>query len=151
MRKIERIVIHCSDSVFGDATLIDHWHKERGWKGIGYHYVILNGYPDEASHRSKRPQFWRDGEVQSGRSLEEVGAHVKGANTGSVGICLIGGEQFTGGQFASLKRLVEELKVRFPGVTVVGHYEAQTPGDLPKSCPNLDMDWVRRRVNLAIE
>ena len=43
MREIKKIIIHCSDSEFGDAALIDKWHKERGWTGIGYHYVILNG------------------------------------------------------------------------------------------------------------
>jgi len=146
MRKIDRIIVHCSDSLFGDAALIDRWHKERGWKSIGYHYVILNSYPDEAAQRLKRPQFWRDGEVQSGRPLEVTGAHVKGANAGSVGICLIGREQFTAGQFASLARLIAELKGQFSGLTVVGHYEAQASADPPKSCPNLDMDWIRQLV-----
>ncbi len=146
MRGIDRIVVHCSDSIFGDASQIDRWHKDRGWKGIGYHYVILNGYPDEASLRTKRPQFWRDGEVQSGRPLDKVGAHVRSANAGSVGICLIGQETFTAGQFASLAKMIAELRGKFGGLTVVGHYEAQAPGDPPKSCPNLDMEWIRGLV-----
>jgi len=144
MRNITKIVLHCSDSDFGDSTLIDGWHKARGWKGIGYHYVILNGYPDEASFKRRRPQFWRDGEVQSGRALDEVGAHVKGANVGTVGICLVGKDQFTAGQFASLAKLRGELKANLGELQLVGHYEAQGPGDPPKSCPNLDMDWIRQ-------
>ncbi len=42
-KEIKRIIIHHSASDFGDAKLIDKWHKERGWKGIGYHFVVLNG------------------------------------------------------------------------------------------------------------
>ena len=143
MRQVNKIVLHCSDSRFGDAGVIDGWHKARGWSGIGYHYVILNGYPDETCLRLHRPQFWRDGEVQTGRPLEQVGAHTKGTNEGSVGICLIGKEQFTAGQFAALLKLLAELRARFPDATVVGHYEAQQPGSPPKSCPNLDMDYLR--------
>ena len=41
MAKLTNIIIHCSDSDFGDAQTIDLWHKQRGWKGIGYHYVIV--------------------------------------------------------------------------------------------------------------
>ena len=53
---------------------IDRWHRERGWLKIGYHYVIK-----------------RDGTVETGRELEEVGAHAKGHNAISVGICMVGG------------------------------------------------------------
>jgi N-acetylmuramoyl-L-alanine amidase len=143
MRPIDLVVIHCSDSLYGDATLIDVWHKQRGWAEIGYHYVILNGYPDEASHRLKRPQFARDGELQTGRPLTEVGAHVRGRNENSVGICLIGCDQFTSAQFATLAKLLADLRSQFPEAKVVGHYEVQLAEDPPKSCPNLDMDWMR--------
>jgi hypothetical protein len=147
MREIKRIVIHCSDSLFGDAALIGEWHKARGWSGIGYHYVILNGYPNQEFIRLKRPQFWRDGELQAGRPIEQSGAHVRGANHDSIGICLVGKEQFTGEQFATLLKLLSELRVKFPGITVVGHYEAIASGDPPKSCPNIDMEWLRSIVN----
>ena len=43
VREIKKVIIHCSDSDFGTASVIDGWHKERGWDGIGYHYVITNG------------------------------------------------------------------------------------------------------------
>ncbi len=143
MRPIDLIVVHCSYSIYGNAALIDGWHRVRGWDGIGYHYVILNGYPDEESHRLRRPQFWLDGAVEAGRPLEVVGAHVRGHNRGSVGICLIGKGQFTQQQFESLSRLIDELHQTHPHLRIAGHYELLCPNDPPKTCPNIDMDWLR--------
>jgi len=148
MRDIKLIVLHCSDSYFGDAALIDRWHKEKGWKGIGYHFVILNGYPNEESFRLKRPRFDQDGSLQIGRRIEEVGAHVRGRNSDSIGICLIGRHQFSAGQFATLAKLVFELREKFPGIELLGHYEAQLPGDPPKNCPNLDMGRLRQSLKV---
>jgi hypothetical protein len=85
MRVIDTIVIHQSDSGFGTASLIDEWHRARGWSGIGYHRVILNGW---VTHTEFRPEC--DGMIQAGRALECVGAHVRGHNATSIGICLIG-------------------------------------------------------------
>lgn len=143
MRAIDTIIIHCSDSPYGDRDTIDRWHKSRGWTGIGYHYVILNGYPDQESLRLKRPLFARDGELQVGRQEVEVGAHVRGKNVASIGVCLIGEYQFSSAQWETLVRLVAELRQRYPSARVRGHYEEQLPGDPPKSCPNIDMDWLR--------
>ena len=55
----DRITIHCSDSEWGNADVIDEWHKKRGWDGIGYHYVILNGYPtyNEVMDRKPTPRL----------------------------------------------------------------------------------------------
>ena len=77
MREIDKIIVHCSATQEGkdiSAATIDAWHKKRGWSGIGYHYVVgLNG------------------NIEYGRSVYSTGAHVKGHNTGSIGICYIGG------------------------------------------------------------
>ena len=78
MRKIDRIVVHCSATTptmdIGVGT-IRGWHVlERGWSDVGYHFVIT-----------------RDGEVQTGRPIERSGAHAKGFNKHSVGICYVGG------------------------------------------------------------
>jgi len=148
MREIKLIVLHCSDSLFGDVALIDLWHRERGFDGIGYHYVIENGYPDAESHRLKRPCFERDGRLSTGRPLAEVGAHVKGRNEGSIGICLIGRDQFTAAQFGTLAKLMADLRGSWPEAELLGHYEAQLPGEARKSCPNLDMDWIRRSLKV---
>ena len=43
MRKIDSIIIHCSATKVGQdftAADIDRWHRERGFNGIGYHYVV---------------------------------------------------------------------------------------------------------------
>ena len=77
MRKINEIILHCSATAEGkDYTVadIDKWHKQRGFKCIGYHYVI-----------------YRDGSVHQGRPLNEIGAHTTGHNANSIGICYIGG------------------------------------------------------------
>ena len=77
MRKIKEIIIHCSATKEGrnfTVADIDRWHRERGMRCIGYHFVI-----------------YRDGSIHVGRAIEEVGAHCKGHNSISIGICYIGG------------------------------------------------------------
>ena len=77
MRNIDKIIVHCSATQEGrhlDAAEINRWHLKRGWKGIGYHYVVL-----------------LDGAIEYGRNIYEQGAHVKNYNKGSIGICYIGG------------------------------------------------------------
>lgn len=77
MRNIDSIIVHCSATKAGldfTATDIDRWHRERGFNGIGYHYVIR-----------------LDGKLEKGRDVTLAGAHCKGWNERSVGICYIGG------------------------------------------------------------
>ncbi len=138
-RDIDKIIIHCSDSLFGNVELIDEWHKQRGFDEIGYHFVILNAYPTADSFNLKQPQFWADGTVQDGRSIDKIGAHAKGFNKYSIGICLIGKKQFTMSQFEALSNLIRKLLLQYRDAKVVGH------GELHKgrSCPNIDMDWIR--------
>ncbi|MFA7175914.1 MAG: N-acetylmuramoyl-L-alanine amidase [Smithellaceae bacterium] len=142
LSSITKIIVHCSDSEFGDAALIDAWHNARGWAGIGYHYVILNGIIAKGAPYD--PAL--DGKVQVGRHLTEIGAHVQGHNADSVGICLIGKHHFTGNQLLrSLPDLLTSLK-DLPGITgwqnIFGHCEF----DRNKTCPNLDMNSVRRMM-----
>jgi N-acetylmuramoyl-L-alanine amidase len=139
---IKRIIIHCSDSEFGTAAMIDEWHRQRGFTRIGYHYVILNGVTVKGAPYDPK----LDGVVQQGRKLSEVGAHVAGHNSDSVGICLIGRRHFTGNQLLkSLPDLLCSLK-DLPNIDgwqdIYGHYEL----DRNKSCPNLDMNAVRRMI-----
>ena len=124
MRQITQIIIHCSATPEGkDYTVadIDRWHKARGFKMIGYHYVI-----------------YRDGSIHTGRPLEMVGAHCTGHNTHSIGICYIEGLDLTGrakdtrtpAQKDSLWALVQALRKQFPNATVHGHNEFAN-----KDCP----------------
>ena len=82
MRSISEIIIHCADTPEGrDNTVADiaAWHKAKGYRTIGYHYVV-----------------YRDGSIHPGRPIEEIGAHCKGHNAHSIGICYIGGQSADG-------------------------------------------------------
>src|SRR5688572_3246568 len=135
MRLILGIVIHCSASANGDGRVgrhtIDGWHRARGWRKIGYHYVIEV-----------------DGTVEIGRELEEIGAHVEGFNSRTIGICMVGTDKFTPHQWSSLATLVKDLNQRFPAATVMGHrdYSPDKDGDgvvekweWLKICPGFDV------------
>jgi N-acetylmuramoyl-L-alanine amidase len=160
MRRIDTIVIHQSDSAFGNAAVIDQWHRERGWSGIGYHWVILNGRIagtaapcSGAAKAAKDVEAECDGMIQQGRPPERVGAHVRGHNATSLGICLIGigdglpvGEGYiTPAQWQSLVRLCRELMARY-GVRaerVLGHREF--PG-VAKTCPGFEVAELRKAL-----
>ena len=144
MRKIDNIVIHCSDSSFGDVRLIDKWHKQRGWKSCGYSYVILNG------KRCNSIQYDRydDGLLENGRELnndvfmqfDEIGAHAYGFNQNSIGVCLIGKDKFTVKQFETLINLIQYWKSMIPGIKVFGHYDLNNK----KTCPNFNIDDLQK-------
>ena len=119
MRKINEIIVHCSDSVFGDVATIRQWHMQRGFSDIGYHYVIK-----------------ADGQLEYARPVEKMGAHCKGHNYHSIGICLIGRHEFDEEQFNTLRRTIESLEMVFPGIeSVVGHRFY----DKNKTCPNFNV------------
>ncbi|MCV6612900.1 MAG: N-acetylmuramoyl-L-alanine amidase [Amphritea sp.] len=131
---IRYVVAHCSDTPNDrdvSAADIHRWHGDpkprgNGWAGIGYHYVIR-----------------RDGTVEHGRPHYWPGSHVRGKNSVSIGICLIGRDGFTDEQMAALGKLVDELLIEFPGAEVVGHRDL----DSKKTCPNFDVKrWYRERL-----
>jgi N-acetylmuramoyl-L-alanine amidase len=101
--KSRKIIIHCSESGYGNAIIIDGWHRARGFDNIGYHFVILNNRPFE----------WMDGTIETGREIEKAGAHCKGQNE-AIGICLIGESgKFTPKQYESLKALLKRLHDKY--------------------------------------
>jgi len=127
MRTINDLIIHCS-ATFPDQRVtvgdITRWHQQRGFRTIGYHYVI-------------QPDGW----VETGRPLAEPGAHCQGHNAHSIGICYIGGldkdgcplDTRTEAQKAALRRLLQELRTRFPNAQIHGHHDYS-----PKACPCFD-------------
>jgi N-acetyl-anhydromuramyl-L-alanine amidase AmpD len=121
-----RLIVHCSDSPHGrgdDASTIHSWHLQRGFDGIGYHYVIT----EDGTRQAGRPEYW-------------TGSQVKNYNKGSIGICLIGRETFTPEQHSELVVLLRELRGRYPGAEILGHYQLD-PG---KTCPNIEMPvWLK--------
>lgn len=107
-RAWQRIVIHHSATTGGSATSIDRFHRGKGWRSMGYHFVIGNGYGSGDGEIEVGPR-WRN---------QEDGAHVRtgGLNRISIGICLIGNldeRDPTRAQMASLIRLVRYLQRRF--------------------------------------
>ena len=145
MREIRKIIVHCTDSTWGNVQIIDRWHKERGWDSIGYHYLILNSYPTYRSLKERRPSPESDGLIEEGRPLEKIGAHCRGHNLDSIGIALVGVNTFSKAQIYSLQKLIKLLLRQFNLSIndVYGHYEFNRM----KSCPNLDMDWFREWFN----
>lgn len=137
---MRRIVVHCSDSPWGNAEVIRSWHYARGWADIGYHYVILNGWLRGSV--DYHPEA--DGRVEYGRPENKPGAHVKGFNSDSLGVCVIGRDVFTDKQLRVLPLFLKQLMIRFDinSEDVVGHCEL----DDRKTCPNLDMSWLRRQL-----
>lgn len=129
MRKINKLIIHCADTPPDMDIGVDEirkWHvEERGWSDIGYHYVIR-----------------RNGVVEEGREFEKAGAHCKGQNGNSIGICIVGGRNgefdFCSKQMHSLNRLVADLKDSIlGGASVHGHNEFSE-----KTCPNFNVkEW----------
>lgn len=133
MRKINKIIIHCSDSEWGDVDDIDQWHKERGWDGVGYNYVITNGRPKSGDYQ----EAW-DGRIQEGRPVSKQGAHCKGENHDSIGICLIGKHHFTSNQlYRALPDLLISLMYTYniPIDNIYSHHHFNKD----KTCPNFSV------------
>jgi N-acetylmuramoyl-L-alanine amidase len=144
MRPINKIIIHCSDSSFGDAAEIRRWHMEppRNWSDIGYHFVVLNG-----ARKNDTFDASEDGVVELGRPVDQIGSHCLGDNKDSVGICLVGIKIFSERQLAAAATLVRELRERYnPVALIYGHCEMPSGKKQGKSCPNLDMNLFRQRV-----
>lgn len=141
MRKINMIVIHCSATEDGrdySVREITKWHIKRGFRTIGYHFLIqLNG------------------EISRGRKIEEIGAHAKGYNANSIGICYVGGlkdkkpsDTRTINQIHSIRGLVAALKSIYDIDRIVGHRDLSvdlnadgmvTKDEWMKDCPCFDV------------
>ena len=152
MRKINEIIIHCSATqpgwmkdrgIAAKVEEIWRWHKARGFRALGYHYVID-----------------RDGKEVAGRPLEQIGAHTRGRNKHSVGVCLIGGfsasaddnfyDHFTTEQDIALRRRINRLHARFGDIPVTAHHMYAN-----KACPGFRVNewfngWFKQPVDAPI-
>lgn len=133
------IVVHCAATppeVDIGATEIDQWHRERGWDGCGYHYVIRrDGTLEDALEGPCRPEW-------------AIGAHVGGHNHNTVGVCLVGGvapsgepeNNFTKAQFDTLSALIVNLRGVYGNIPVIGHRDF---AGVRKACPSFDVSaWL---------
>ena len=137
MRDISKAIVHCTATPEGRHTTVEDirsWHKARGWSDIGYHYVIK-----------------RDGTLENGREEHRTGSHARQVNGTSIGICMIGGSDKSGGwennfndeQFKTLKDIVIKLKDKYNITKIIGHYEV----DDVKKCPSFDVkEWRENNV-----
>lgn len=127
MRQIKYIIVHCSATKEGEdyrAKDIDRWHRQKGYAGIGYHFVVD-----------------LDGTIERGRDIKAAGAHCLGHNMESVGVCYIGGigangraaDTRTEAQKESLTELIKALKTQFRGAEVRSHRDFAN-----KACPCFD-------------
>lgn len=126
MRNIDLLVVHCSDSdiaAHDNVATIREWHRLRGFTDIGYHYVIT-----------------KDGTIHEGRPIAQAGAHVKGHNQNSIGICVTGRKAFTQVQFDTLRQLLHNLMKEFKleYKDILHHRDL----DKNKSCPNFNVSDV---------
>jgi hypothetical protein len=142
------IIVHHSDSTHGSAAEIDSWHKDRGWEGLGYDFVIGNGTKSG------------DGQVEVGFRWrkQEHGAHCKTRderyNNFGIGICLVGkfnSGRPTAAQMASLTSLVSYLAAKYhiPPANILGHGEAVALlREGGTDCPgrNFDMEAFRQVI-----
>lgn len=110
--KTDGIVLHHT-GVTKDQTIqqIHNYHIGKGWIGIGYNFLV-----------------YKNGEVYKGRGLEYVGAHCKGYNTHTVGICAVGdfeNELMTQEQKQSIVKLISDIFSQYPNKIefIKGHKE----------------------------
>ena len=120
----DMVVIHHTGEADIDASAeqINEWHKNNGWVGIGYHFVIR-----------------KDGTIEQGRPVDTVGAHAYGENSHTIGVHLSGDfmqAQPTAAQIESaamlLANICTDYSVAIDRDHIVGHRDLMStdcPGD----------------------
>jgi len=159
MKKIKRIIIHHSASEWGNAFTIDKWHKEKGWSGIGYHWIINNGYTNYSDYKNNRKFYELIGSIECGRTLDadewiqanEKGAHAYGYNSDSIGICLIHKtgkyhKKMLNKLFSFLVELIIKFNIDIDNI--VGHCELDSK---KPECPSIDMEKLRNDLKNHFE
>ena len=118
MRNVNEIIVHCSATREGQQVTVDtirDWHLAKGWNDIGYHFYID-----------------LDGTINKGRNIDKIGAHCKGHNRNSIGICYCGGVETDGKtpkdtrtqeQKDSLLNVLKTLKAMYPEAVIYSHNE----------------------------
>ena len=128
MRLVKEVIIHCSATREGQHVSVDtikDWHLAKGWNDIGYHFYID-----------------LDGTIHKGRDIDKMGAHCKGRNRNSIGVCYCGGVEADGKtpkdtrtqeQKESLLHVLKTFKAMYPESIIYSHNEFAA-----KACPSFD-------------
>jgi len=124
-----RVIVHHSASPDVPASVIHDWHLDKGWSGLGYHFVIR-----------------ADGTIEAGRPIDKIGAHAgPGINPDSIGICLTGNfmqQPPTDQQLQALVRLVDHLEVTYGTMLEVLRHQDVAATDCPGTCfPWPESNW----------
>lgn len=140
----KKIIIHCSASRNGvryPISQIRQDHLARGFKDVGYHFVI-------------QP----NGDVETGRPTNEEGAHCEGENHDSIGVCLVGLDKFTRAQFTALESTLDGIFMRYPaisGTEVYAHCQFSSAIKQGKTCPNIPINtllyWYHAKDDTCLE
>ena len=121
--KTNRIIIHHADATNCTAEDIHRWHRNNGWAGAGYHYLVR-----------------KDGNVYRLRPEKYVGAHASGRNSDSIGICFEGNfmhEVMGSAQKEAGKELVADIKARYSISKVQKHSDV-----CATSCPGTSFPFA---------
>ena len=129
MRQINKLIVHCSATREGENVPVEtirRWHVDgRGWSDIGYHFYID-----------------LEGNIFKGRDIAKMGAHCKGYNRNSIGICYCGGVEADGKtpkdtrldcQKEALVAVLRTLKAMFPNAVIHSHNDFAN-----KACPSFN-------------
>lgn len=137
--EINKIIIHCSasddpghdnleaikDLHTSPPSKVFKWGKYttngRGWSDVGYHFFIS-----------------KNGVLFNGRPENIIGAHARGHNRDSIGICLSGERNLpTAEQGKTLEKICKDLCKRYAlsKMDIIGHKDL----DNKKTCPNFDV------------
>lgn len=117
------IILHHAEASHASVEDINQWHLERGWAGIGYNYYVR-----------------KDGTIWRGRPEWAVGAHAKGHNDKSIGICCEGAymtETMPAAQLAALKDLIRDIMSRYGKLKLLRHKDVNET-----DCPGVNFPWA---------
>jgi N-acetylmuramoyl-L-alanine amidase len=122
-----KVIHHSASRRSIKASTIKGWHKDKGWKDVGYHGLIEDS-----------------GDYIPGRDIDKIGAHALGANRNSLGLCIIGnntvvGQMWNNIQLITAETIIEAWLMMFPGSKIAGHCDV---GSTKTVCPGIDVREV---------
>lgn len=135
--KTNRIIIHHAAAKKASASDIHRWHKQRGWSGAGYHFLVR-----------------KDGKIYRLRPEKYIGAHASGSNSDSLGICFEGDfeiEKMGDKQKKSGKELVAYLKRKYGISKVQRHKDVGSTSCPGKNFPFSEIAWASGSVSVSTE
>lgn len=154
----KQIIIHCAATPNGKSysvQSIDDMHRRRGFKRTAKNIAAFNS---DLKHIGYNFYINTDGLCYYGRGLNEVGAHVRGHNRGTVGVCMAGTDKFTDRQWVTLKNLIGALEYMYKNdIEIKGHRDYSpdlnkdgkiTSNEWTKLCPGFDVAWfIKNNLN----